>query len=129
MSIFEIISDAAEQSKRESRPLPEAQVATLLEEFAHYSQPCQFKPGDLITPRATSSYSDRGVPHIVLEVRDEPIRNFAPGDDISDVFSSAFGARLDIRVAIMVPDGRVVTFWQESWRHEPYTGPRPHVAG
>lgn len=116
------------EEKEAGRPLPEAQVATLIEEFERYAAACPFKPGDIITPRATSSYRDRGVPHIVLEVAETPIRVFDAGDDLGDIHSTAFGQRLDIRVGVL-SEGYLVTFWQESWRHERYTGPMPHLAG
>lgn len=86
------------------RPLPEAQVMTLNEVFAAYSKPCPFKPGDIVTPRKTSRYSDVGMPHVVLEVAETPIRNFVATEDLSDITSSAFGARLDIRVALVTDD-------------------------
>jgi hypothetical protein len=102
-------------------PLPEAQIATLQEAFTAYSAPCPFKPGDIVTPRATATYRDRGKPHVVLEVLNTPICNFEPSSVEGGVFSGGFGNRLDIRVAVL-KDGIVATFWNESWQHELYTG-------
>lgn len=122
----------AEHEQDLSRPLPEAQIATLREAFERYTAPCPFKPGDIITPRDGFGYSDAGVPHIVLEVRsddisvaDGPIRPFDQTSDVTDIYSNAFGSKLDIRVAVLNSNGHrvaVCAFWQESWRHQPYTG-------
>lgn len=103
------------------KPIPEAQIAILREMHALYVAPCRFKPGDIITPRP-GSYKDAGEPHIVLEVREEPIRNFDISANHSEAFSNAYGVKLDIRVALLQGD-RVEAYWQESWRHDPYTGP------
>ncbi|RWX72560.1 hypothetical protein [Mesorhizobium sp. M2A.F.Ca.ET.039.01.1.1] len=105
------------------RPIPEAQIATLREAFERYTNPCPFKPGDIVTPRKGFGYADAGEPHIVLEVAEKPIRNFEAPADVSNIYSSAFGSRVDFRVASLT-DGRgetaIVAYWQESWRHELY---------
>lgn len=118
MSGADILRAMADTADRPSRPIPEAQVMTLREAFDAYSAPCPFKPGDIVTPRATSTYADIGVPHIVLEVLENPLRNFEPTKEIS-VYSNSFGQRLDMRVGVM-SGGYVATYWQESYQHELY---------
>lgn len=104
-------------------PLPEVQIATLRETFARYSAPCPFKPGDLVTPRKGCGYKDAGVPHIVLEVAENPIRVFDINTAVRSC-STDFGERLDIRVVSHCKSGDLVAFWQESWRLEPYVEER-----
>jgi hypothetical protein len=106
---------------QDKRPIPEAQVATLIEACERYRSPCPFKVGDIVTPRVGLGYSDGGLPHVILEVADEPHRHFAPTEGAS-IYASAFGSRLDVRVANFVKSGEIVAFWQESWRLEPWTG-------
>lgn len=104
-----------------ARALPEADVATLREIAERYARPCPFNPGDIITP-LPGQYNNAGEPHVVLEVAEFPIRNFDEGGHTS-AFSNSFGARLDIRVALIDyrhGEGRVECYWQESWRHEPW---------
>ena len=98
------------------RPLPEAQIATLREASAAYQERCKFKPGDIVTPKPTSIYDNKGVPHVVLEISPVAIRNFEP----DNCFAHSFGSRLDIRVGVLIGD-EVVAFWQESWQHQIYT--------
>lgn len=114
-------SGASSESKR---PIPEAQVATLIEAFQRYAASCPFNPGDLVTPRKGHGYSDAGLPHIVLEVAEEPHRTFTPTSSMP-VYASCFGCRLDVRVANFTSAGEIVTFWQESWCLEPYIGEVP----
>lgn len=103
--------------EKKPRPLDEAQIMELQALFSRYTEPCPFKPGDLVTPRANANYTDRGVPHIVIEVADQPIRNFTT-EDVHDIASHAFGCRLDVRVAVIADGERTVAFWQESWQLE-----------
>lgn len=104
-----------------SRPLPEAQIATLREAFERYKGECPFKPGDIVTPRKGYGYRDAGLPHIVLEVLNEPLRNFEVTESVG-TSSSGFGMKLDVRVACFTRDATVAAFWQESWCLEPYEG-------
>jgi len=114
-SIFSVIAKAA----TDARPIPEAQVATLLEAYQRYADVCPFKAGDLVTPRKGFGYSGAGLPHVILEVAAEPVRAWKPTGEMS-VYSNFFGCRLDVRVANFTSTGEVVTFWQESWCLEPY---------
>lgn len=98
------------------RPLPEAQIATLIEANAAYQKRCPFKVGDIVTPRPTSIYDHKGIPHVVFEIAPNPIRDFEPGN----CFMHGYGCRLDIRVGLLIGD-EVVAFWQESWQHQLYT--------
>lgn len=111
VSLSELLSGTR---KPGNRPIPEAQIATLLEASARYSAPCPFKAGDIVTPRKCFGYSGAGIPNVVLEVAAEPHRNFQPSNHVTPV-SSVFGSRLDVRVASLGPSGDVVSFWQESW--------------
>lgn len=117
MQIFEVELPRVNQ-RREAlkRPLPEAQIATLREVSAAYQARCPFKVGDIVTPKPTSTYDDKGVPHVVLEVAANPIRDFEPGNCLMH----NYGCRLDIRVGVLVGD-EVVAYWQESWQHQLYT--------
>jgi len=117
MQIFEVELPGAKQ-RREAlkRPLPEAQIATLREASAAYQARCPFKVGDIVTPRPTSIYDHKGIPHVVLEVAPVAIRTFEPGN----CYAHSFGSRLDIRVGVLI-GGEVVAFWQESWQHQLYT--------
>lgn len=121
VSLEAILSSAAaaSPSKTVALPIPEAQVATLLETFSRYSAPCPFKPGDLVMPRTGFGYTDEGRPHVVLEVSNPPIRPFGVSDRLTPA-SNLYGLKLDIRVACFRSNGEVDAFWQESWRHEPY---------
>ena len=110
-----------EREAPKPRALPEAQIMELQAAFTTYSAPCPFKPGDIVVPRPNAPYTDKGVPHIVLEVADYPIRLFDV-KDVTDCSSSAFGQRLDCRVAVISDDGCIHAFWQESWKLERYTG-------
>lgn len=123
IELSELLSAAARQ--REARPEPhksppDVLCTTLRETAARYTGPCPFKPGDLVTPRASSPYTGAGSPHIVLEVAETPIRN-TQGQK-GDLVSHLFGSRLDVRVACE-EQGAIVAFLQESWSLEPYTGP------
>lgn len=82
---------------------------------AAYQARCPFKVGDIVTPKPTSTYADKGVPHVVLEVAADPIRDFETGDCLLD----NYGCRLDIRVGVLIGD-EVVAYWQESWQHQLY---------
>lgn len=102
-----------------ARPIAEAQIEIMREAFEHYGKPCRFKPGDIVTPAPSSGYSDRGVPHLVLEVFDTPIRYFEPNDR-TGIYGTEFGAYIDIRVLVLTEDGRTAPFCQESWQLIPY---------
>lgn len=102
------------------KPLPEALVMTLREAYANFAEPCPFKPGDLVTPRAGYNIKDAGSPVIVVEVMDAP-RNFE-ADEPSAIGSPHWGSKRNVRV-LEVAEGRaVVSFWYEHWQLEPYSG-------
>lgn len=109
---------------QKSRPIDEAQVMELEALYARYIAPCPFKPGDLVTPRQNSNYTDNGVPHIVLEVAEIPLRNFTTKEP-HDVSSHAFGCRLDVRVGLIADGERMIAFWQESWQLEAWAPKAP----
>ncbi len=117
MQIFEVELPGVNQRRQAlKRPLPEAQIATLREASAAYQERCKFKPGDIVTPKPTSTYDNKGVPHIVLEVAAVPIRDFEPGS----CTAFTYGGKLDIRVGVLIGES-VVAYWQESWQHELYS--------
>lgn len=62
-----------------------------------------------------------GEPHIVLEVRDGALDISAPSD-VTDVGSSAYGKRLDMRILCRAPRGELSAYWVESYAFIPYTG-------
>lgn len=103
------------------RPLPEAIIANLREVQARYAEPCPFKPGDIVTPRAGSSLRNAGEPHIILEVLETPHITLARDYDPTISGSSSFGQRLDVRFAALYGEN-YAPFWGESWMFETYTG-------
>lgn len=117
------LNDLLQTAAKPSAPLPlvEAQIATLREAFERYSAPCPFRPGDIVSPRKGFGYRDEGTPHIVLEVAEVPYRPFEITQQVTP-YSSAYGIRLDVRVANFCKTGDVDAFWQESWRLEAFTG-------
>lgn len=131
INISDLVRDAiGKQGKgraEKQRPLDEAQVMELKAMYERYAAPCPFKPGDLVTPRSNSNYTDNGVPHIVLEVAETPIRVFDI-EEPHDISSHAFGPRLDVRVGIIADGERMVAFWQESWQLEAWTPKAPDEA-
>jgi len=101
-----------EIKKVRNKALPEAQICTLREVKDRYLAGNSFKVGDIITPRKGGAYNGRGVPHMVIEVAQTPLRNLN-----GSTASSDFGSRLDIRV-IRVDGEHVVPFWMESFQLE-----------
>lgn len=119
--LMEALLGGRKKQEPASLPLPEAQIETLQEVYNIYIQPCRFKPGDLVTPRPGGMLNGAGIPHIVLEVADPPIRNFP--EDSDNQGSSAYGTRLDVRVFGHHPvHGHACAWWQESWQLAPYEG-------
>lgn len=117
MQIFEVELPRVNQRRQAlKRPLPEAQIATLREASAAYQARCPFKVGDIVTPKPTAIYEHIGVPHVVLEVAANPIRDFEPGS----CTAVTYGCRLDIRVGVLIGES-VAAYWQESWQHQLYT--------
>ncbi|MBB2959892.1 hypothetical protein [Methylobacterium sp. R2-1] len=107
---------ADDLGRRRSSP-PDVLCTTLREELARYQQPCPFKAGDLVTPRATAPFKGRGEPHMVVEVRADAEPDFNEAKTGND-----YGCRNDIRVMSEV--GEVLPLhWVESFYFEPYTGP------
>ena len=103
----------------------EEQTATLKGVAQRYAAGCQFKPGDLVTPREGYNIKGAGLPQVVLEVIDDPIDAPIPGSTKpSDYGNPGFGARLDMRTAGIAPDGVVCAWWGESWQFEPYVAPQ-----
>lgn len=112
-----------EERNEPTKTPPDVLCLTLQEVAARYASPCAFKVGDIVTPRNGYYYNNVGVPHVVLEVRDNPIQKFDIVEDMRDQAMPTFGARFDVRVATEL-FGKIIAFWQESWALEAYTGPR-----
>ena len=115
----DIFSQIIEKHKPPQHPpLPEALVMTLLEIYDRYRNH-RFVPGDIITPRKGYLYSNAGLPHIVLEVDDDPesIRH-----GLNDGACN-WGGRYDARVATWT-NGEYTAYWIESWSFELYELPK-----
>lgn len=93
----------------------EAQVMRLKEFADRYAEPCPYKVGDIVTPRPDVCLRGAGNPHMVIEVRETPIRDFTGRPGTQD-----YGTRHDMRVAFFVDNEDIVTLWQESHMYEPY---------
>lgn len=132
MDIMEMLASEGRRRGRDRdddapKSPPDVLCKTLREIAARYSAPCPFKVGDLVTVRKGYNLKGEGEPIIVIEVAEQPIRNFACVDDPSDVASMAYGSKLDVRTA-HERGGNIVSHWQESWCLEPYTGPGADAA-
>lgn len=131
INISDLVRDAiGKQGKgraEKRRPLDEAQAMELKAMYERYAAPCPFKPGDLVTPRPNSNYTDNGVPHIVLEVAETPIRVFDI-EEPHDISSHSFGPRLDVRTGLLADGERMVAFWMESWQLEAWVPKAPDEA-
>lgn len=106
-----------------SRPLPEAQVATLREACAAYVAGNVYKIGDLVTPRKWSNNHGAGEPHIVVEIGDGT-PHFAASDS-HETGSASYGRHRDLRILCYGNHESIVAFWAEAYQLEPYTGPVP----
>jgi len=117
ISLADVLAGLADDEiKKQTRTgsLPEAQICTLREVKDRYVAGNAFKVGDIITPRKGGAYNGRGVPHMVIEVAETPLRNINGSTGSSD-----FGSRLDIRV-VRVDGEHIVPFWMESFQLEPW---------
>ncbi|MET7242927.1 hypothetical protein ABZT49_06120 [Methylobacterium sp. EM32] len=97
-----------------------------------YAEPCPFRIGDLVTPRADSKAKGAGEPHVVIEVLSgemfptggqwwsPPIVLREPTADVSATSSSQYGQVLDIRVARM-SEGAALAYVVESQDFEAWT--------
>lgn len=97
--------------------LPSAQVEELMAYAEEYRAGCAFKHGDIVTPKKNSGVKGTGLPHVVLEVLEEPVRLWGH-DEPSQTGSALFGRRVDIRVVCYVDNDHVAAFWSESYQYE-----------
>lgn len=108
---------AAEDKKK--RPELKDELGMLKTAVDAYLAPMPFKVKDLVTPRPNSFYKQAGEAHIVLELRPtgEELRDFE-----SENSSHNYGAKLDMRVACLVPYGKgawnCLAYWVESWQFQ-----------
>lgn len=90
----------------------EGVVHRLQEAFNRSTQNCQFRPGDIVTPRKDSTYRGHGLPSIVMEVMAP--NTFAEGQAEGDT-------RCDMRVLVYSPKtDSLVPHWVESFMYEPW---------
>lgn len=122
------LESAARKSDDDNRRKVTKDRLPIEEELQHLSDsanvytvdaPCAFKPKDVVTPRDNSFYTNAGMPHVVLEVASPPHVDYECEGGCGN---HNFGARLDMRIACMIP-GRttqwtVVPYWVESWQFE-----------
>lgn len=101
---------------------PDVLCKTLREVADRYAAGCQFKVGDLVTPRKGYNIKDEGRPHIVVDVRHNAVADLTVPPDTGEIGNVTFGSRMDIRTAHEAR-GTMVMHWNESWQFEPYTGP------
>ena len=104
---------------RNERKSPPAMAADLLvdyrERYQTFLEGCPFKPGDLVTPLATSNVVGAGEACVVLELRSGcPVFSGEHG-------RPEFGERFDMRIARFFGDD-IARFWVESVDFEPYSG-------
>lgn len=105
-------------------PMREAVISTL-KELANAYGNCQFKVGDLVTPREGLNLRDAGGLHVVVYVAgpDEARHHFTTtGKDVS-THSLEYGRYLDVRVLSFCHGGGewcYIPFWMESWQLQPY---------
>lgn len=119
MSGFEdFMSQQLRGNRPVNKPIHEAQIMELRVICAQYQEPCAFKVGDLVTPRAGRGIRDAGEPHIVVEVFDPPRRVFD-----GDASIQAYVALITMRVACISGGGEAyVCFSVEHPAFERYTG-------
>jgi hypothetical protein len=99
-----------------------AKAELLKQEFENYAAGCPFKPGDLITPRKHHNLKGAGQPHVVLAVVErKPLQDIL-SDQIAQNPNMTMARAPDMRV-LNIAGGQVVSFWEESFNYEPYTGP------
>lgn len=99
--------------------LPEGQIEELQRYAEEYRAGCAFKPGDIVTPKKSGGINGAGLPHVVLEVLEEPVRLWTC-EEPSQSGSGLFGRRLDMRVVCYVDNDHVASFWSESYQYEFY---------
>lgn len=96
---------------------PGAMVLHLVERAKDYAGQVPYKVGDIVTPRADSFLADKGVPHVVVEVR-----HGADPDFISDDSGGPrYGVRHNLRtIHFHKGTGYVIAFWNEAALFEPW---------
>jgi len=99
---------------------PKEALARLTAAYQDYTSTARPKPGDLVTIKPSHNLHGVGDPHIVLEVRPEPVWSFYATDP-ADTGHAAFGRGLNVRVAC-IQRGDTVSYWMEHWVLEPYVG-------
>lgn len=110
------------ENSSEKEPLQgtklDAVLADLEELKTLYLADCPYKVGDVITPRKGSPQRGRGVPYVVVEVFDQPVRRAWGGDEI--IGSPIEYSKLDLRVLSITGSGCRAPWMVESWMYEPW---------
>ena len=119
-SIFEAIFPASGEKDGAADLSKDEQIAKLKEFGAEYAEGCPFEVGDLVTPRRGSGVKWRGRPWRVVETRAPSAAEWTPFSGEGDARE---GARQDLRVAVVVPSGGIVCFWNESHKFETWKPP------
>ncbi len=83
----------------------------------------RFEPGDMVMRSHRTNCHGHGWPAAVLEVLEEPM--FYHDAECEPSRDMDFGARLDMRIMHVNPEGIVHAHWVESWAFEIYKAPDP----
>lgn len=98
------------------KPIQAKRLGEAYKRYAACLEQIPFAAGSLVTPRKDASVHGRGLPHVVLEVR-----NAAAPDFTGDVGAASYGRRAQMRVARMVKED-LVCYWVEAWEFEVWRG-------
>ena len=92
-------------------------------------QPRSVRPGELCQERETLTIftDEKRVPLVLWRMLDPT--DWYDALIIEDMLKTRYGHRIDCLVARKLADGSIHTFPHESWRLEPYTGPRETPEG
>jgi hypothetical protein len=103
-----------------------AKAELLMADYEHYVSPCPFKPGDIITPKKHHNLRGAGDPNVVMEVFERPkCADAVLGMVIKgEPHTRAWSPNMRI---INVAGGQVMSFYEESYNYEPYTGPKGKI--
>lgn len=136
--MLDLLAAAAKTAASEARKasMPKLDADTILARLSLtsrlYAEPCPFRIGELVTPRADSKAKGVGEPHVVIEVLSgalfpaegqswsPPIVLREPTADAGTTGSNQYGQVLDMRVACM-RSGVTLAYVVESQDFEAWT--------
>jgi len=113
-SVRVVDMDGSGQFDRGPSISKEGQIARLEEMLTNYQRQNPFGIGELVTPRADSGLKGIGIPHIVLDLRDDIEPDWRQEHPLNR------GCCDDFRIAYFNDDETIVVLWQESFRYEAY---------